>query len=71
VSGFVDLFEKYKMVRRLALLWALALITYATHAMFADIGAITGPAAGAYATVTALLTAVIGLYQWQRHADDK
>jgi len=39
--------------------------------MFADIGAITGPAAGAYATVTALLTAVIGLYQYNRHQDDK
>ena len=26
---------------------------------------------GAYATVTALLTAVIGLYQYNRHQDDK
>jgi len=71
MTKVADLFEKHKLVRRIALLWAMSLITYATHAMFADISEITAPAVSAYVAVTGLLTAVIGLYQWQRHADDK
>ena len=63
-------FEKHKGARRLALLWALALITYATHQVFGDINQITAPAAGAYATVTGLLSAVVAFYQWSRSKDD-
>lgn len=64
-------FEKHKGARRIALLWAMALITYATHSLFADVTAITAPAVSAYGIVTGLLTAVIGFYQYSRGLDDK
>ena len=65
-------FEKHKGARRLSLLWAMSLITYATHAMFSDISAITAPSAAAYGTVTGLLSVVVvGLYQWSRAQDDQ
>lgn len=64
-------FERHKGARRLALVWALILITYATHQMFSDVAAITAPSATAYATLTGLLSAVIGFYQWSRAKDDE
>ena len=51
-------------------MWAISIITYATIAMFSDITKITAPSATAYASVTALLTVVIGFYQWSRSKDD-
>lgn len=63
-------FEKHKGARRVALFWAICIITYATHKMFADIGAITSASATAYATICALLTTVIAFYQWSRNKDE-
>ena len=63
-------FERHKGARRLLLFWAMALITYATHAMFSDITAITAPSATAYGLVTGLLSAVIAFYQWSRAKDE-
>ena len=63
-------FERHKGARRLLLLWAMVLITYATHAMFSDVTQITGPSVTAYATVTGLLSAVVGFYQWSRARDE-
>ena len=64
-------FEQHKGARRLALLWAMALITYATHAVFSDLGAVTAPVASAYGVVVGLLSAVIGFYQYLRAQDDR
>ena len=63
-------FERHKGARRLALLWAMALITYATHAVFSDLGAVTAPVASTYGIVVGLLSAVIAFYQWSRAQDD-
>ena len=64
-------FERHKGARRLALLWAMALITYATHAVFSNLGAVTAPVASAYGIVVGLLSAVIGLYTALRAQDDR
>ena len=63
-------FEKHKGARRLALFWAICLITYATHQMFDDVSGITSASATAYATICALLTTVIAFYQWSRNKDE-
>lgn len=63
------LFNEQKLVRRLLVLWAVCLITWVTLRVFADVTLITAAAATALATITALLTVVIGFYQWSRGQD--
>lgn len=65
------LFESHKLVRRLLVLWAVCLITWATLKLFEVPAEITGPAATAFGLVTGLLTAVIAHYQWARKNDDQ
>lgn len=60
------LFNEQKLVRRLLVLWAVCLITWVTLQVFADLKLVTAPVASALATVTALLTVVVGFYQWSR-----
>jgi hypothetical protein len=66
---FNRLFNQYKLVRRTLVLWALCLITYAILRTFSDISAITTPVVTALATVCAILTPVLALYQWSRMRD--
>lgn len=63
------LFEKHKFVRRSLVYWAATIITLATYAVFVEPDKITAASATALATVTGILTAVIGFYQWDRKQD--
>lgn len=63
------LFEKHKFVRRSLVYWAATIITLATYAVFKAPNEITAAAATALATVTGILTVVIGFYQWDRKQD--
>lgn len=65
------LFEEHKLIRRLLVLWAVTLITWTVTRVFSDLAALTAPVATALATVTAILTAVLGFYQWARQNEDK
>lgn len=65
-----SLVEDHKAVRRLIIIWATSLITWVTWQLFHDPTTITAPGAAAYASVTALLTAAIGLYQWTRAKEE-
>jgi hypothetical protein len=65
------LFEKHKIVRRLLVIWSVALITWVIVRVFTDLSLITAAVAAALATVTALLTAVLTYYQWSRQNEDK
>ncbi len=65
------LFNQHKAVRRGLVLWAVCLITFVTIIVFWEFDKITAPVASAYATVTALLTVVLGLYQWSRDKEKK
>ena len=58
----MDWIERYKIVRRLSLVWIGWLITHATLAVYADMGAITGPVAAVYGTTTGLLGIIWGKY---------
>jgi len=64
------LFEKHKFVRRSLVYWAATIITLATYAVFSTPTEITAASATALATVTGVLTAVIGFYQWDRKQDN-
>lgn len=63
------LFEKHKFVRRSLVYWAATIITLATYAVFKHPELITAASATALATVTGVLTVVIGFYQWDRTRD--
>lgn len=65
------LFEKHKLVRRLLVFWAVGLITWVVLKTFSDLTLLTAAVATALATITALLTAVLGFYQWSRQNEDK
>ena len=70
-----DLFEKYKVVRRLALLWAIWLITIVVLRITDDLilftlASASGASLAAIATsVIGILTVVVGLYQVGRQKD--
>ena len=58
-----DFFNKYKGVRRLLLLWACSLVTYAV---------VVNELSDAFALgVIGLVATSIGFYQWSRGIDDK
>lgn len=63
------LFERHKFVRRSLVCWAATIITLATYAVLSEPDKITAASATALATVTGILTAVIGFYQWDRKQD--
>jgi putative flippase GtrA len=63
------LFEKHKFVRRFLVGWSATIITLATYAIFKEPTTITAASATALATVTGILTVVIGFYQWDRTKD--
>lgn len=68
------LIEERKLVRRALVLWAAALITVVTYdilTLIDKMDELTTPVTSFYLGVTALLTAVIGFYQWSREKDDK
>lgn len=61
--------EKHRVIRRVALGWAMTLITFATLDVFSG-GEVSGGKAGAYATCVGLLTVVLGMYFHKRHHED-
>jgi hypothetical protein len=65
IGGTMDWIEKYKVVRRLTLLWACGLITYGTLEYFKDGGDSTG-----YIALVGILTTVIGFYMKRRYDED-
>lgn len=67
-----DWLEKYKLVRRLALLWAISLITYVTVSVMQPeiITAITGAGASVVIAVIGILQTVVALYQSGRAKED-
>jgi hypothetical protein len=64
-----ELFEEYKIVRRILVLWAIVTITWTTVLIFTNLALITAPVAAAYGTNVGLLTTVIAFYQWSRERD--
>lgn len=68
--GFKQLANEHKLFRRLILLWAMALITVIVVWTWLSPPDIPTSTAAALGTVTGILTAVIGLYQYLRGKDD-
>lgn len=67
------LVERHKAIRRFLVLWAVWLITVVTNEIVIVVSSmdeITPSVASFYLGVTALLTAVIGFYQFMRGKDD-
>jgi len=66
-----DFLEKYKVVRRLLLLWACWLITWTTLTVFDSLIFITPSVASALATIVGLMSVVLGFYIKKRFDEDK
>jgi hypothetical protein len=67
------LIEERRLIRRLLVLWSVCLITVVTLdvlAVMRKMEEVTTPVTSFYLGVTALLTAVIGFYQFMRQQDD-
>lgn len=70
--SLADLIENHKLIRRLALVWACALITVVVLRVTVPevITAIGGAGATIVTAVIGILATVIGLYQHARSQDD-
>ena len=71
LSSFWDFIDTRKIVRRIALLWAIWLITVVALKASEVLTEITAAGATVVTAVIGILTVVIGLYQSHRHDDDK
>lgn len=73
VLRFFDrLVEDHKLIRRTLVVWAAGLITVVTYDILDVLGKmdeLTTPVVSFYLGVTALLTTVIGFYQWARERE--
>ena len=68
---FTDVVEKHKFFRRLALVWAMCVITWVIYRVFGNNPPeIKGDTTAALAIVVGLLATVIGFYKWSRNKDD-
>lgn len=65
-----EFLEKKKGVRRLALGWAVALITFATGVLYLSLDQITPAVASVYGITVGILGTVVGIYFKDRHDDD-
>jgi len=62
--------DRYKVARRLSLLWIAGLISYATFQLFADPSIITAAAVSAFGILTALLAPIFAKYFHDRKTED-
>ena len=69
MSFFDRLFNQYKFVRRLLILWAVLLITYVVVRVFDDIILISAATVSALGIVVGILATVISFYIWSRGAE--
>ena len=69
MSFFDRLFNQYKLVRRLLMLWAVLLITYVVVRVFDDIILISAATVSALGVVVGILASVISFYMWSRNEE--
>ena len=71
-AGWLDaLFNRQRLMRRMALVWAMGLISWTVRYTFVHQPSIPGGTVAALGTVTAILGTVIGFYQHHRSKDDR
>lgn len=69
--NFTDLAEKHKLFRRIALIWAIVLITWVVIKVFTSPPDIPSGTVTALSIIVGLLATVIGFYNHTRHNDDQ
>jgi len=62
-----DLVERHKLVRRILLIWAVAIITYASIRIYEQLELITNQVVTLYGLTVGILSTVIGVYFRDRH----
>jgi len=65
-----DLVERHKLVRRLLLVWAVGIITYASIRTYEQLDMITTQVVSLYGLTVGILSTVIGVYFHDRHKED-
>jgi hypothetical protein len=60
----------HKLVRRLLLIWAVGIITYATIRTYEQLEMITNQVVSLYGLTLGILSTVIGVYFHDRHKED-
>lgn len=63
--------ERAKWLTFFAVIWGMALVTYATHQVFDDITLISGAAATAYTALIGIPATVWGWFTWARSRDGR
>ena len=63
--------DKYRVLRRIAFLWSLSLVTWVTYQVFTDPPQISAGTATAYGTAVGVLSTVIGFYKWSRFKQER
>lgn len=66
-----DAFEKYKLVRRLLVLWAVWLITIVVFRVMDTVTALDGPTVTLVGTIIGILATVTAFYIKSREIDDQ
>lgn len=69
MHGLAVALEQHKLIRRLAVIWAACLITFAVIRTFEDLTQITTPVVAALTAVIGILATVIGFYQHSRNKE--
>jgi len=66
----VNFLDRYKVFRRLSLIWVLCLITWTTYRVFTSPPDIPTGTATVFGTVIGMLATVVGFYKWERFKED-
>lgn len=70
MGDWIDrLFNQYKFVRRIIVLWAMWLITLVVLRAISDLGAVTASVAAMVGSVIGILSVVLGFY-FQNRKDE-
>jgi len=63
-----NFFYKHAILSTVIVLWMIAIVSWVTYQVFADLSKITTQAAAAYATLFALPAIAVGVWQWRNRA---